>query len=101
MQNMVGHLEPSRDVGAAQTNWTSEGRIQGVFHVPASGRRPRPSSRRVQGAQILRVPMLPILMFNQVWEIYLDGESKKTQLYADAHVKVLEAAAHVPLLPFV
>ncbi len=45
--------------------------------------------------------MLPPLMFNQVWEIYLDGESKKTQLYADAHVKVLGAAAHMPVLPFV
>lgn len=29
----------------------------------------------------------PQAVVSKVWEIYLDGESKKTQLYADAHVK--------------
>jgi hypothetical protein len=30
----------------------------------------------------------PLHVVSKVWEIHLDGESKKTQLYADAHVKV-------------
>jgi hypothetical protein len=31
----------------------------------------------------------PQAVVSKVWEIYLDQESKKTQLYADAHVKVI------------
>ena len=31
----------------------------------------------------------PKAVVSKVWEIYLDDESRKTQLYADAHVKVV------------
>ena len=30
----------------------------------------------------------PLTVVSKVWEIYVDSESKKTQLYIDAHVKV-------------
>ena len=36
----------------------------------------------------------PLHVVSKVWEIHLDGESKKTQLYADAHVKVSPATCH-------
>ncbi len=35
----------------------------------------------------------PLHVVSKVWEIHLDQESKKTQLYADAHVKVCHPRA--------
>jgi hypothetical protein len=32
----------------------------------------------------------PQSVVTKVWEIFVNAESKKTQLYADAHVKVMQ-----------
>jgi hypothetical protein len=32
----------------------------------------------------------PQAVVTKVWEIFVNAESKKTQLYADAHVKVMQ-----------
>ena len=37
----------------------------------------------------------PRSVVSKVWEIFVDAESKKTQLYADAHVKVLAISRHL------
>jgi hypothetical protein len=37
----------------------------------------------------------PQAVVSNVWDIYLDEESKRTQLYADAHVKVASLRAVV------